>query len=313
MSGRSSFRDCTEVTPACPVEATTYGYYPSLGPNATLLAVFAILLVAQAVIGLLKRVYWYSGAIAAGCLLEMLGYVGRLLMHENPWSDFAMRLQIVCLIIAPSFIAGGIYFTLKHYIRLNGPQHSLIRPSLYTWIFIGCDIGSICLQAVGGGIAGGATTVDTIEIGNNIIIAGIAFQVVTMAFCGVLTIHYSVRRFLHRSSKSESRNPGSGSARAVMFQGAVAFAFITVLIRCIYRIPEMAGGWGNPRMRDEPEFLILDGLMIALACVSLTVFHPGFFYPYMRTGYIDVSEPLPSSVELVTPSMFSVDQPGRAR
>jgi hypothetical protein len=56
------------------------------------------------------------------------------------------------------------------------------------------------------------------------------------------------------------------------------------LIRCIYRIPEMAGGWGNPRMRDEPVFLGLDGAMVALASVAFTVAHPGFMFPPMRKG-----------------------------
>lgn len=27
-----------------------------------------------------------------------------------------------------------------------------------------------------------------------------------------------------------------------------------------HRLPELAGGWGNPRMRNEMQFLVLDGL-----------------------------------------------------
>lgn len=29
-------------------------------------------------------------------------------------------------------------------------------------------------------------------------------------------------------------------------------------------IPEMAGGWGNPLMQNEMEFLVLDGMYVAL-------------------------------------------------
>jgi len=46
----------------------------------------------------------------------------------------------------------------------------------------------------------------------------------------------------------------------------------------------MAGGWGNPRMRDEPVFLVLDGAMVALASIAFTVAHPGFMFPPMRKG-----------------------------
>jgi hypothetical protein len=32
------------------------------------------------------------------------------------------------------------------------------------------------------------------------------------------------------------------------------------LLTRIYSIPEMAGGWGNPLMQKEDEFLVLDGM-----------------------------------------------------
>lgn len=73
-----------------------------------------------------------------------------------------------------------------------------------------------------------------------------------------------------------------------LFVAAVAVAFTTTLIRCVYRMPEMAGltpddrGWGNKLMRKEKEFLLLDGMMIGIACTLLTVFHPGLFFPPMR-------------------------------
>ena len=232
-----SFAHCTSVTPECPVEATTYGYYPALGTNSTLLAVFAALLIAQLVTGYLTKVYAYSLTIAAGCLLETLGYAGRIIMNDNPWDDTGLRMQIVCLIVGPSFIAGGIYLTLKHFIRLNGPEFSRLKPQWYTWIFIGCDIGSILLQAAGGGLAGGAgADMDMMDAGNNIIIAGIAFQVATMTTCGVLTADYSIRRYRHRKSQPEAtKTTGGGSKKAMIFQASVVFAYVTVLIRCIYR------------------------------------------------------------------------------
>ncbi|MBE3043929.1 RTA1 domain-containing protein [Candidatus Bathyarchaeota archaeon] len=233
----SSFADCTSVTPSCPVEATTYGYYPSLGPNATLLAVFASFLLAQILLGALTRVYAYSTALAAGCLLEAVGYAGRLVMNDNPWDATGMRMQIVCIIIGPSFVAGGIYFTLKHYIRLNGPEYSWLNPDLYTWVFIGCDIGSILLQAAGGGIAASAEDdKDLLDIGNNVIIAGIAFQVATMVVCGILTLDYSFRRYRHRGSAPAGvKTDRVAAVKATLFQGSVALAYFAVLIRCIYR------------------------------------------------------------------------------
>jgi hypothetical protein len=283
-----SFRTCSEVSPTCPVAATVYGYYPNLPANATLVAVFGALAVAQIVLGYTKRVYSYTAVVFMGCVLEACGYGGRLMLNENPWNSTAFRLQVCCLVLAPSFIAAGIYFSLKHIVRHNGPEYSRLQPRLYTWIFIGCDLGSIVLQAVGGGIAssGGNTNRQLVDTGNWIIVAGIAFQVATMAFCGLLAAEY-VFRFMRgqwRVGQAVESQREPGLNKASLFHFAVVFAYITVLIRCIYRVPEMTGGWGNPKMRIEKEFLLLDGLMIALASIALTVFHPGIFYPAMKTG-----------------------------
>lgn len=46
-------------------------------------------------------------------------------------------------------------------------------------------------------------------------------------------------------------------------------------------VPELVGGWGNPRMKKEAEFMVLDGMMIALASILMTVAHPGIFFPEM--------------------------------
>ncbi|KAH8678488.1 putative RTA1 domain protein [Xylariales sp. PMI_506] len=280
----ASYKTCSAVSAACPVSATTYGYYPNLAGNTVLLVAFGLLFVAQVAIGLRRRVYSYSAVLAAGCLMEMLGYAGRVMMHANPWSSAGFQMQIVCIIIAPTFVAAGIYLTLKHVVRHNGPEYSRLRPELYTWIFIGCDIGSILLQATGGGIAGaaGRTNISLLNVGDWVIVAGISFQVATMALCGLLAVEYTIKKL--RAQKLGEQPGGPDDSKAKIFQAAVAFAYVAVLIRCIYRVPEMAGGWGNPRMRNEKDFMALDGLMIVLAAGALTIFHPGYFYPSMATS-----------------------------
>ncbi|KAH6644090.1 RTA1 like protein-domain-containing protein [Boeremia exigua] len=288
---RGNFRQCTEVTPQCPAIASTYGYYPILSVNAFLLALFALCCLSSLVVGIWTKTWTYTIALAGGTLLETAGYGGRILMNGNPWSDSGFRLQIVCLILGPSLIAAAIYLTLKHFVLYCGPQYSPLKPRLYPWVFIGCDIGSIVLQACGGGIAasGGNTNIKLLNAGNNLIIAGIAFQVATMAGCGVLVLVYiwnyrkgrAVKGQVHEKSAYQlGKDQGTVSLGKIkLFAAVVCLAYATVLIRCIYRLPEMAGGWGNPLMRNEKEFLLLDGMMIGIACTGLTVCHPGFFFP----------------------------------
>ena len=58
-------------------------------------------------------------------------------------------IQICCLIISPAFVAAGIYLTLKHIVLTFGTAWSRLRPVLYTYIFIGCDLLSLGLQGAG--------------------------------------------------------------------------------------------------------------------------------------------------------------------
>ncbi|KAF1840184.1 RTA1-domain-containing protein [Cucurbitaria berberidis CBS 394.84] len=288
---KGDFRKCLEISSKCPVEATLYGYYPKLGANAFFTALFGICFIATIAIGIRTKTWTYTLALGIGTFLEAAGYIGRVIMNGNPWSESGFKLQICCLVLGPSFVAAAIYLTLKHFVLYCGPQHSLIRARLYPWIFIGCDFGSIVLQACGGGMAaaGGTNNKKLIDAGNNLIVAGIAFQVVTMAVCGSLVLVYIIRYRKARSMRAELSEKSSyeldkeqGDVRlgkVKLFGAMIVLAYTTVLIRCIYRLPEMAGGWGNALMRNETEFLLLDGMMLGIACVVLTFFHPAYFFP----------------------------------
>ncbi|ETI22850.1 hypothetical protein G647_06927 [Cladophialophora carrionii CBS 160.54] len=286
---------CTEVTPECPVTLTTYGYYPNLSVNSFFIALFGICLFLQLALGTWRRTWTYLAVLAIGCFGEAVGYVGRIIMHNNPWSGAGFKTQICCLVLAPSFLAAGIYVTLKHLVIYCGAENSRLKPRLYPWIFIGCDFGSIVLQAIGGGIAASAGDHNAdpklLDAGNGLIVAGIAFQVATMSVCGLLILDYYIRfqrakktkSRAHAGSEYEKRSAVPNEARNFrLFCFAIGMAYTTILIRCIYRLPEMAGGWGNALMRNETEFLILDGMMVGIACVLMTLFHPGFFFEPMR-------------------------------
>jgi hypothetical protein len=286
-----SYADCTAVSPLCPVQATTYGYYPNFGGNVFFTVFFGVLGVFQIGYGVYFRTWTFMVALGAGAIMEMAGYVGRVLMNSNPWNESAFKLQIVCLVLAPTFVAAGVYLTLKHIVLNLGPEHSKLKPRLFTWIFISCDVGSLILQAAGGGVAAaaGKTNQKLLKAVDDIIIAGIAFQVVTMAVCGLLGLHffwnvYRSGNGLVSEKTLDDPTPAISPRRMKLVIIAEVFAYFTVLIRCIYRIPEMAGGWGSPLMQKENEFLVLDGMMIALACTSFTLVHPGLFLPSMRTG-----------------------------
>ncbi len=253
---RNSTRNfCTEISAECPVEATTYGYYPNLSVNSFFIALFGLCLLGQVILGTWRRTWTYLVVLAIGCFGEAIGYVGRIIMHSNPWSGAGFKTQICCLVLAPSFLAAGIYVTLKHLVLYCGPENSRLKPRLYPWVFIGCDFGSIVLQAIGGGIAASAgdhvTNPELLHAGNGLIVAGIAFQVATMAVCGLLMVDYYIRfrrakktqAQSHTESEYEKNQAQPKTTRNMkMFCVAIGVAFTTIFIRCIYRyVPLLPG------------------------------------------------------------------------
>jgi hypothetical protein len=82
-----------------------------------------------------------------------VGYGGRLMLHNDPFSSDAFTIQICCLIISPALISAGIYLTLKHIVISFGEGWSRLKPVMYTYVFIAGDLFSLVLQGAGGGLA----------------------------------------------------------------------------------------------------------------------------------------------------------------
>lgn len=92
-------------------------------------------------------------------------------------------------------------------------------------------------------------------------IAGLSFQVFTLLIFGILGTEYGLRVYRHRN---EVLNPSTVDLRRSrkfrLFLGSILVAFVTILTRCAYRIAEMAGGWRNPIMQNQTDFIILDAM-----------------------------------------------------
>ncbi|KAL8982424.1 MAG: hypothetical protein Q9177_005277 [Variospora cf. flavescens] len=275
------FENCTAVTDLCPIEATTYGYRPNLAANIFFLAVFALCGIIQLFQGLKWKTWTFMIAMTWGCLTEVLGYVGRLIMNNNPWSEVGFQIQICCLIIAPAFFAAAVYLTLKHLVLTLGSRYSRLPARWYTWIFIGCDIFSLVLQGAGGGLAASAKAQSTQDIGSNIMLTGIVWQVVTLLLFAALAADFFLRANRNSADQTATAKEIRQTTKFSLFLAGLVLAYLTIFVRCAYRIAELAGGWGNPIMRNDTEFIILEGVMIVIATLALTAFHPGLFFPQM--------------------------------
>lgn len=205
------------------------------------------------------------------------------MLHSNPWSSIGFDIQICCLIIAPAFLAAGVYLTLKHIVLEIGNDFSRIRAKYYTWIFILCDLFSLILQGSGGGIAATAAHGSTMQkTGNNLMMAGIVWQVFTLLVFGALVADYVVRARANRSRFEPAAIKLLDNQRFRLFVAGLSLAYITISTRCVFRIGEMAKGWANPIMQSEGDFIGLDSVMIMIATICLTAFHPGWMFKEMQ-------------------------------
>ena len=100
---------------------------------------------------------------------------------------------------------------------------------------------------------------------------------------GLLVAEYSYRTYTRRNKLTHSALALWDNKKFKIFCGAVSGAYLFILIRCAYRIPELLGGWGGELMRIELEFIILEGVMICLCVVCQTVWHPGVYFPVLAS------------------------------
>ncbi|KAK3623659.1 hypothetical protein LTR56_009609 [Elasticomyces elasticus] len=280
---------CTKST--CPVIESVYGYRPNLGSVIFFLALFTISGGVYAWQGWKTRTWFFTGAMVIGSLSELMGYVAKLLLWNDPFSDTGFKMSVVLLTFAPAFYAAGIYYTLKHICLTFGPDFSRLSPARYTQIFISCDVFSIILQAVGGALASVAETMSLLEVGDNIMIAGLATQVFTLVIFGILAADYGLSIWRNRTQLNPHTIGLRSSRRFKLFIVALWIAYLGILIRCIYRVAELAGGWvDNPILRNQYLFIVLDGCAVALAALVLNVWHPGYCFPRKHQAALTTSE-----------------------
>lgn len=56
---------------------------------------------------------------------------------------------------------------------------------------------------------------------------------------------------------------------------ALGIATVCLFIRTVLRSVELSGGFGGRLANSQAQFMILDGVMVIVASVCLTVMHPG--------------------------------------
>ncbi|KAL9563847.1 hypothetical protein ACKAV7_012019 [Fusarium commune] len=255
----------------CPLETSILRYQPNISANSIFIGIFGISMALQIFQGIQMRTWGFMTSMTVGCIFEIVGYAGRISIHNNPFNFDGFLIQIICITVAPVFFSAAIYVLLSQAINFIDPSISRFRPQYFYWVFISSDIVSLILQAVGGAISCIADARETVKVGEDISISGLVFQVVTLLCFSILFMDYVIR-----ASKSQSRYRLTKSVTVFLF--FLFFATVFILIRCGYRIAELEGGYFSDLFRDEGLYIALESCIMCIAVLLLNAGHPGYAF-----------------------------------
>ncbi|KAI1353518.1 RTA1 like protein-domain-containing protein [Xylaria sp. FL0043] len=264
---------------------------PTLTGNAILLASFAILIPIALVLGAKYRSFGFAAAIATGLSLEVVGYIGRLLLHShhNDRTDFVIFL--VGTILGPTCICSGVFWTVPRIVAVYGEEYRSWRPFWYLPFFSVSTIGSLALELAGsivatvqdapgavcislGSLASYLLTSIKVETGIRVIVAGLAVQLVALL---VFVLHGILFAITLRTRQHELDPKFAFVYTSTPYKSFIAaFTFTTFLIslRTGYRTVQVAEGFQSSIAQSEMLFLVLDGAVMLMASILLLIYFP---------------------------------------
>jgi len=133
-------------------------------------------------------------------------------------------------------------------------------------------------------------------------VAGLSFQVFTLFIFMICSIDFAIntiRRYRKLGDEALSQHASVVSIRGSWtFKGfvvALSLATICIFWRSVYRIAELSDGWSGPLMYKQGLFIGFEGVLIAVACVALNIFHPSVCFKVMMEGEGGLRAPIKKS------------------
>ncbi|KAF5360036.1 hypothetical protein D9758_007641 [Tetrapyrgos nigripes] len=271
----------TDVPNAQFNEDGPYGYLPNFALCTTYIVLFGLTSFIHTVEAIWTRKWFFLYTALLCGLLETLGWSARLWSNINLGNDQSFTIQISTLIIGPTFLLASIFIVFGDLVKILGTQYSRLGPNLYARIFFSCDIVSLVLQGVGGGIASSATDethrdVDQLNLGTDIILVGIGLQIAIILVFGLLAAEFLYRYKTDKPLRGRTSARGVLDGRRQLVLCAVILSTGCLFARGIYRMIELSGGWDGPVMRIEWLFGFLDSGATCASMFIWNVFHPGW-------------------------------------
>lgn len=172
-------------------------------------------------------------------------------------------MQSTLLLLAPILFAASLYMTLSRVVlAVDGAQYSPITPRWLTRIFVFGDVFSFIVQSSGAGLrvqAGSGDSDTDPNLGSNIIVGGLIFQIIVFGVFVLISVVFNVRfRKAHSTHRLSVEVP---------WQGILNMLYITsgfVMIRNIFRVVEYVMGSDGYLLSVEWGVYVFDAALMTL-------------------------------------------------
>ncbi|CAD6622197.1 HN1_G0002580.mRNA.1.CDS.1 [Saccharomyces cerevisiae] len=198
-----------------------------------------------------------------GCIMEIVGYIGRALSSSNPEKITPYIIQSILLLVAPALIAATIYMIfgrLLHVMRCESLM--LVSARFGTTFFVVGDVISFFLQAAGGGLMSkeGST-----KIGSGIITAGLFVQVIFFGFFIINEIRFTM------AVKKRCSFYEYVSRKWIFVNATLLLSSVLILLRSIVRIIEFIQGFNGYIISHEYFIYVFDAVPMLLVIIAFSV------------------------------------------
>ncbi|KAJ3555590.1 hypothetical protein NM688_g2490 [Phlebia brevispora] len=279
-----------------------YHYIPTRGVCEVMLILFSFVTVLHFIGALGYRLWWVLPTICLAGAGEIAGWAARLWSSHDPFARNPFLIQIITTILSPTPLLGAIFIMFSRLSEILGVQYSRLSPRWYSRIFLSCDIIALTVQGLGGGIAAsaqGAQQQKTLNLGSNIMLGGILFQLAAMMTFIFLVVEYFTRFFSNQPLRPKPEEPKSfkddasvmtlvearpWTPRTKLMSASIALCMFFLLVRSIYRTAELADGWDGKIISTEVLFNFFDGAMVVLTMYTLIFLHPSYLLPTSKAS-----------------------------
>ncbi|OJA10527.1 hypothetical protein AZE42_01695 [Rhizopogon vesiculosus] len=195
-----------------------------------------------------------------------IGFFMRIPVSIYPNSLPIFMVQQLFIILPPAAYLAFNYILYGHFIvNCVDRHHSWIKPERVAKYFVISDITTFLIQGGGGGLE--ASTNQTSEkLGADILLAGLVIQTLSFAFFMLLVVH--AWRSILRDYILPRQEPWGPILWILMFSSTA------YMIRCIYRVVELAQGSGGYLTTHEIYFYLLDSLPLFIGICTYIIYWP---------------------------------------